>query len=72
MWASPVSASVKFRVPAGTVVVASIAAEPVVASSSNTEADSGPLVIATGWLVPRIVIVTSWVSVPPEGSWTFT
>ncbi len=48
VWVSPVSASVKASVPAGTVVVVSIAAEPVVSASSVTEADSGPLVMTTG------------------------
>ena len=48
VWVSLVSASVKSSVPAGTVGVVSIAAEPVVSASSDTVADSGPLVMTTG------------------------
>ena len=62
VWVSPVSGSVKFSVPVGTGVVVSSAAEPWCRRVRRRRADSGPLVITTGWLVPRIVTVTSCVA----------
>lgn len=66
------SASVKFNVPVGTGLVVSGVAEPVVSASSDKVADSAPLVITTGWLVRRMVTVTFWAAVAPEGSVTTT
>src|SRR5262245_13977579 len=70
VWVSPRSVSVKVSVPVGTGLVVLGAGEPVVSASSESEADSGPLVIWTGSLVPRIVTVTVCVDDPPDGSVT--
>src|SRR4051812_34549652 len=55
---SPVSWSVKASDPVGTGLVEYGSDEPVVSACSVSAAASGPLVMTTGRLVPRIVTVT--------------